>query len=120
MRSKRNPPQRRAAVALTPEAVERFGRRQKALRIVASPGRLTRLDHLSVGLTEVFPVEGDHANYRTTLYGTPGGPRTATCTCPTRPGSTRSGICSHMLAAKALSEVALDLDGAAESAAVIA
>lgn len=99
----------RTAVALTPEAVERFGRRQKALRIAASPGLVERLDHLSIGLREVFLVEGDHANYRTTLYGEPGGPRSATCTCPARPGSTRSGICSHMLAAKARSEAALDL-----------
>lgn len=111
---------RRNGVALTPEAIERFGRRQKALRIAASPGRLTRLDHLSYGLTEVFLVEGDHANYRTTLYGTPGGARTATCTCPTRPGARSSGICSHMLAAKALSEAARELDGAAGAGAVVA
>jgi len=99
----------RAAVALTAEAVERFGRRQEALRIAASPGRATRLDHLSYGLTEVFAVEGDSGRYRTTLYGTPDGPRSASCTCPAR------GLCSHMLAAKALSEAALDLDGTAQA-----
>ena len=106
----------RTAVALTPEAVERFGRRQKALRIAVSPGRLTRLDHLSVGLTEVFLVEGDTGRHRTTLYGASGEPRTATCTCPTR-----SGICSHMLAAKALSEaLLLELEQGEAAAAVIA
>ncbi len=104
----------RGRIALTAAAVERFGRRQKALRLAVSPGRLTRLDHLSVGLREVFLVEGDSGRHRTTLYGTPGGPRTATCTCPAR------GLCSHMLAAKALSEAALDVAEAEAGAAVIA
>jgi len=99
----------RHAVALTAEAMERFGRRQKALRVAASPGRLTRLDHLSVGLQEVFLVEGDSGRHRTTLYGGPGGPRSASCSCPAR------GLCSHMLAAKALSEAALELPDTASA-----
>jgi len=103
----------RTAVALTPEAVERFGRKAKALRLAVGD-TVVRLDHLSVGLREVFLVEGDSGRYRTTLYGTPGGPRSASCTCPAR------GLCSHMLAAKALSEVTLALTQDQAAAAVIA
>ena len=43
----------RGAVALTPEAIERFGRKAKALRLAVTD-TVTRLDHLSVGLREVF------------------------------------------------------------------
>ncbi len=98
---------------MTPEAVERFGRKAKALRLAVGD-TVVRLDHLSVGLREVFLVEGDSGRYRTTLYGTPGGPRSASCTCPAR------GLCSHMLAAKALSEVTLALTQDQAAAAVIA
>ncbi len=100
----------RNAVALTPEAVERFGRKAKALRLAVAD-TVSRLDHLSVGLTEVFLVEGDTGRHRTTLYGAPGEPRTAACSCPAR------GLCSHMLAAKARSEAAVD--GAVEAGAVV-
>ncbi len=102
----------RGAVALTPEAIERFGRKAKALRLAVAD-TVTRLDHLSVGLREVFLVQGDSGRWRCVLIkGQP--VWSATCTCPAR------GLCSHMLAAKALSEVTLALTQDKAAAAVIA
>ncbi len=93
------------AIPLTAEAIDRFGRKPKAVRLAAA-GQLTRLDHLSYGLQVVYVVTGDHGRYRCTLYGAPDGPRSAVCGCPTR------GLCSHMLAALAVSSGALDGDEA--------
>ena len=98
----------RSAVALTPEAVERFGRKAKALRLAVND-TVSKLDHLSIGLREVFLVQGDSGRWRCVLIkGQP--VWSATCTCPAR------GLCSHMLAAKAISETVAQL----EQAAVIA
>jgi|SRR6266487_1459676 len=100
------------AVALTPETIERFGRKAKVLRLAVAD-TVTRLDHLSVGLREVFLVQGDSGRWRCVLIkGQP--VWSATCTCPAR------GLCSHMLAAKALSEVTLALTQDKAAAAVIA
>ena len=84
-------------VALTAQAVQRFGRTGKA-GYLARSGAATRLDHLSAGQRAVYLVTGDGDRYRVTLhcYRSPW-----QASCPCTAGRHRR-LCAHALAAAML------------------